>query len=378
MEASMSTETSELTPTVRLVRALRLGARRMTRAHVLLSGRSELAEQGAVLLNRACESLRTQLACPVDGTARLAASAGGPRLSSNAAFAVLELTDLGSHAVLEVELPFALAVIDRLSGGAGSGSPVTRLTRIEEAAFSFLVLRVLAAIREDALVARFKPHLASVTIDPERAAGVLVGGPCLAMDLALSVGGATGSARLIIPSSVAHGALIDARRVEGTLPEAIGGAAVAGAVRAGLCSLERASFDALSPGDVLVFERLHREQGRLAGAARIVAPTFELHGELVADGLSFTRALERAAPPEVLMSAPQNEVVSPPVDVEIELTRVRLQLSDLAGLRPGVVLPLRMAATDPVLLRVGDRVIARAELVDIEGEVGARILAFVP
>jgi type III secretion protein Q len=31
-----------------------------------------------------------------------------------------------------------------------------------------------------------------------------------------------------------------------------------------------------------------------------------------------------------------------------------------------------------VLLRVGDRVVARAELVDIEGEVGARILTLVP
>ena len=67
-----------------------------------------------------------------------------------------------------------------------------------------------------------------------------------------------------------------------------------------------------------------------------------------------------------------------PVDVEIELTRLMMSLSDLAALKPGALLPLRINASEPVLLRVGDRAVARAELVDIEGEVGARILCLLP
>lgn len=67
-----------------------------------------------------------------------------------------------------------------------------------------------------------------------------------------------------------------------------------------------------------------------------------------------------------------------PVDVEIELTRLMLPLSELAVLKPGALLPLRISANEPVVLRVGDRAVARAELVEIEGEVGARILALLP
>lgn len=67
-----------------------------------------------------------------------------------------------------------------------------------------------------------------------------------------------------------------------------------------------------------------------------------------------------------------------PVDVEIELTRVMVPLSELAALKPGALLPLHISANEPVLLRVGDRAVARAELVEIEGEVGARVLALLP
>ncbi len=67
-----------------------------------------------------------------------------------------------------------------------------------------------------------------------------------------------------------------------------------------------------------------------------------------------------------------------PVDVEIELTRLLVPLSELSVLKPGALLPLHINASEPVLLRVGDRAVARAELVEIEGEVGARILALLP
>jgi type III secretion protein Q len=52
-------------------------------------------------------------------------------------------------------------------------------------------------------------------------------------------------------------------------------------------------------------------------------------------------------------------------------------VGDLAGLRPGAVLPLRINPADPVTIRIGERVLAKAELVEIDGEVGARILSIV-
>ena len=78
------------------------------------------------------------------------------------------------------------------------------------------------------------------------------------------------------------------------------------------------------------------------------------------------------------LPGPNHPPPAVPVEVAIELTRIQLPLGELACLSPGSVLQLRMSASDPVLVRVGDRAVARAELVEIEGEVGARIIALLP
>jgi type III secretion protein Q len=67
-----------------------------------------------------------------------------------------------------------------------------------------------------------------------------------------------------------------------------------------------------------------------------------------------------------------------PVELEVELARVPLALAELSALQPGAILPLRVSAGDPVFLRAGDRRIARAELVEVEGEVAARVRELLP
>lgn len=75
---------------------------------------------------------------------------------------------------------------------------------------------------------------------------------------------------------------------------------------------------------------------------------------------------------------PELDPASVPLDVEVELTRLRVTLAELSQLKPGALFPLRIGVSDPVTLRVGDRAVARAELVDIDGEVGARVLSLLP
>lgn len=66
-----------------------------------------------------------------------------------------------------------------------------------------------------------------------------------------------------------------------------------------------------------------------------------------------------------------NEVM---LTLRVELAGRRIRLAELAELRTNQIIDLERAATDPVELIVGDRVVARGELIDIEGRLGVRIL----
>ena len=55
--------------------------------------------------------------------------------------------------------------------------------------------------------------------------------------------------------------------------------------------------------------------------------------------------------------------------------RLEVTLADIARLEPGAALPLAVDRRGIVTLRIGERAVARGELVDIEGAVGVRILS---
>ena len=64
-------------------------------------------------------------------------------------------------------------------------------------------------------------------------------------------------------------------------------------------------------------------------------------------------------------------------DIELELTvelgRARIPLRDLLSLTPGVVLELERAAGEPVDVLVNGRVVARGEVVVVDGDFGVRV-----
>ncbi|MFM7130033.1 MAG: FliM/FliN family flagellar motor switch protein, partial [bacterium] len=77
-----------------------------------------------------------------------------------------------------------------------------------------------------------------------------------------------------------------------------------------------------------------------------------------------------------LMSADAGASQSPdlPVTLTVELGRLSLSLAKLADLKPGDVLNLSRNKREPVELTSGDRLVARGELVQIDQELGIRIL----
>ncbi len=62
-----------------------------------------------------------------------------------------------------------------------------------------------------------------------------------------------------------------------------------------------------------------------------------------------------------------------PVPVVVELGRVELSADEVICLRPGQLLELGRSPTDPVDLVVNGRLLAKGELVEIEGQLGVRI-----
>jgi type III secretion system YscQ/HrcQ family protein len=71
---------------------------------------------------------------------------------------------------------------------------------------------------------------------------------------------------------------------------------------------------------------------------------------------------------------PDGLAASLPMSVEVRLGTLRMTVGELSGLVPGAVLTTGRAVGAEVSLRVGDREVAAAELVDVDGELGVRVL----
>lgn len=365
--------------------------RSLTRAHLALSTRPGLSREGAALV----ESIRPVLDSLFGGGLRLV-----PRLLPStlvptralgrfSSFALLELSAQGASAALEVERSSLVALLGALSGRApGASTPASTLTSIEEAAFAFLCLECLAVARASELVEQqLAPRLLSVTDDVDAASGHLASQePHVAVELHWELAGLVGRAsgprgraRLWLPASVlSRAAHALPREAPAPIHAMVAAARLSLGVVAGEGFVQSADVSRLESGDVVLLSGLERAEGVVRGRARLVAQGFELRGQLGEQGFELASVTPRPGRQEESMERQAGEQVSGPppipVSVEVELTRVQLSISELGALRPGAVIPLRIDGTEPVLLRIGDRAVALAELVELEGQVGARVL----
>jgi len=74
----------------------------------------------------------------------------------------------------------------------------------------------------------------------------------------------------------------------------------------------------------------------------------------------------------------QKLVEGSPVQLRIEIGRLKMTLRELSEIGAGQILNLHRATSDPVTLMVDDRVIGRGELVQVEGELGVRVSSLGP
>ena len=135
----------------------------------------------------------------------------------------------------------------------------------------------------------------------------------------------------------------------------------------------------LRPGDVVLLDRVHPadkvrlkagllqmeavvEQGRFR-----IARIWSIQGGFTMDDAVIKNDSEQR-------SDPMLDAADLPVTLAAEAGRVDLTVGQLSGLRVGDVLTLPAALLGPIDLRAGERLMARGELVDVDGRRGVRVL----
>jgi flagellar motor switch protein FliM len=334
------------------------------------------------------------------------------------------------RAVLEIELPLAHAAVDTLLGGAGEAVGVRPLTDIEEGVASFVILEALKAL-VPAMEGLPKLRLEGVARGLDEAITRLSEeGPVLVVQLRARLGTQEGMVRLFVPSGVLDvmepPQAAEQRRavLQADIQAHLGRlSSVRTWLRAEIAQAEISSGDlaSLRVKDVVLVDAFSARPDRgengtarlLVGLARkgcLAADVFLEDGQyraritgMVPGDQSFPRRVpseadESAA--DALGESGDEEFTNPemrnplaesgavddrmdsgdllgdiPLQISVELARVPVTAEQVVALRVGQVVELRRAPGEPVDLSVNGKVIARGELVEVEGQLGVRVLS---
>jgi type III secretion protein Q len=297
------------------------------------------ASAGRAFAEAASRAVSAQLGVPLEVEARALPAA--PFSSRGALRLVFALEALPATAVLELDASLGCAALSHVAGG--DAAPIHGLTAlpVERTLVELLALVALdagASTPVDVLT----PRLLVGHEDDAIASALAVG-----LDFVLGARRFRG--RLLVPAEAVRAL---AGRPE--LLPALEALRIEASLRGGEASLTLDELSALRPGDAVL--------------ADVPSPALVLPG-----GLALRGRLEGALfhVEEIHMTETQ---AAYPITVAIEIGRATLTFADLAALAPGVALPLDLRRDGTVVLRAGERALARGQLVDIDGALGIRIL----
>jgi type III secretion system YscQ/HrcQ family protein len=340
--------------------------------------------------------------------------------------AVLAPGALQGRAVLEVELALAHAAVDMLLGGAGEMVGLRPLTDIEEGVMGYVVLEALKVLVPTLQQAVPRPRLDGVARGVDEVSARLGDdGPMLAVHLHATLGPHGGMVRLVVPAAVLEAAepvVESAQRRARLKADLQANASRLSAVRSwlraeiGTAEISAQDLSSLRVKDVLLVDALSARPDRgepgtaqlrvgPGRAGRADAEVFIENGRYrarITDLVSGEPGHPRSAgeegsgeepedftnpeldmPPE-LEGAALDELNKPdgsdllgdvPLQIAVELARVPVTAQQVVGMRAGQVLELNRGPGEPVELSVNGKVVARGELVEVEGQLGVRIIA---
>ncbi|MGE6762472.1 type III secretion system cytoplasmic ring protein SctQ [Corallococcus interemptor] len=338
--------------------------------------------------------------------------------------AVLAPGALKGRAILEIELSLAHSAVDLLLGGAGETVGLRPLTDIEEGVMGYVVLEALKELVPGLQPGVPRPRLDGVARGVDEVSARLgEDGPMLAVHLNAVLGSHRGIVRLVVPSAVleaAEPAVESAQRRDHRRQDMKANGRRLSALRdwlraeIGVAELSAQDLASLRIKDVLLLDLLSARPDRgepgtaqlrlgLGRTGHFAADVFVENGRYRAritdvipgepgnpqggepgggseENEDFTNP-ELGVPPELEGAALDDnnrdgsDLLSDlPLQVAVELARVPITAEQVVGLRTGQVIDLRRGAGEPVDLSVNGKVVARGELVELEGQLGVRII----
>ncbi|UJR85915.1 FliM/FliN family flagellar motor switch protein [Sandaracinus amylolyticus] len=297
---------------------------------------------------------------------------------------------LGARIAIEIEPRVAAAIVERVLGGGDDAPPHPgALTEAERGVLAYAIARALGPAAAGAL------RIATVVTTPEAVLLALGdrGGVCWPLRARLA--GHAGIVRVWIPDAfLARTELASAPAPHAAALGALDATIV---IEGGRASLGARDVVGLAEGDVVILDDASAvpSASGLAGEviARVRRGATRWRCVLEGAGGDATRVVVRAIEPhppvgrrreeEIEMAQEEGGATSrmleavgdAPVELVVELARFEMPLAEIAALRPGEVLATGRALGERVVLRAGERTIALGELVEIEGEIGVRVLS---
>jgi len=335
---------------------------------------------------------------------------------------------------LEIELGLAHVAIDMLLGGAGEAVSLRPLTDIEEGVMTYVILETLKALAPSVDPSLPKLRLEGVCRNFEEAVQLLGDEHHLAVvQLKAVFGTHTGYLRVFVPQAVlslanppADAAVRRARRASDAVAHVSRLKAVKTWLRAEIGNVQISSADLtqIRERDVVLVDNLtaqpHKGEGGTA-KIKIGAGYSWFDAEVVVENKRYSAKLtalvagERDGADEgfeeldgdggeeerlgdeggedstnpgtdpkardlkvddTLKGSDGAELLNDiPLQVAVELARVPITAEEVVGLKVGQVIDLNRVAGEQIDLSVNGKIVARGELVEVDGNLGVRVLS---
>ena len=331
--------------------------------------------------------------------------------------AVLSPAPQRTRGLLEIDLGLCHASIDKLLGGAGDATGLRPLTDIEEGVMGFIILEALKTLAPNLDQGLPRPRLEGCAHSVDEAVALLgEEQQVVVVQLKATLGPQAGFLRLFIPASVVGMTnppgegperrarrLVDVERNLGRL-KAVKTWLVA---EIGQAEISSRDLRGVRTGDVVLVDELTVRHDKGEGgnarlrvgtgrAGRLLAEISLEDGHYKAKISGYQAGEEPKVAPEAqeantnpgasegnadVSESAQGEgsdlLNDIPLQIAVELARVPVTAEQVVALKTGQVLDLNKVPGEPVEMSVNGKVVARGEIVEIEGHLGVRILSLV-